>query len=273
MYSQYWNLHCQPFENDADPAFFFRSRTHQAALLKLKYLIDANKGCGLLVGSSGAGKSYVTRLLIEELNEPAGPIIFVRYPLLSADELIAFVAAELGADEDALQQHGDRFDFVLRHLQARLAHFSKEGRHPLVVIEEAHLIEDQKVFQAIQLLLNYRDEARFTVLLCGQPALLSRIERLDELNERIGVKSLIHPLSRDETAEYVQHRLSIAGLNDAVFDESALNEIHELSGGIPRRINRIADLSLLVGYADSMSTIGPRDVESVADEIGLSIGG
>ena len=67
MYSQYWNLHCQPFENDADPTFFFRSRTHQAALLKLKYLIDANKGCGLLVGSSGAGKSYVTRLLIEEL--------------------------------------------------------------------------------------------------------------------------------------------------------------------------------------------------------------
>ena len=192
---------------------------------------------------------------------------------MSADELIAFVAAELGADEDALQQHGDRFDFVLRRLQGRLAHFAQEGQHPLIVIEEAHLIEDQKVFHAIQLLLNYRDEARFTVLLCGQPALLSRIERLDELNERIGIKSLIHPLSREETAEYVQHRLSIAGLNDPVFDESSLNEIHELSGGIPRRINRIADLSLLVGYADSMSTIGPRDVESVADEIGLSIGG
>ena len=272
MYSQYWNLDSQPFENDADPAFFFRSRTHQAALLKLKYLIDSNKGCGLLVGASGTGKSYVTRLLIDELGEAAGPVVFVRYPFLTADELVAFIAAELGANEDALQQHGDRFDFVLRRFQDRLLHFSDEGRHPLIVIEEAHLIEDQKVLQAIQLLLNYRDEAAFTVLLCGQPTLLSRIERLDELNERIGVKSLIHPLSREETADYVQHRLSVAGVNDAVFDESSLNEIHELSGGIPRRINRIADLCLLVGYADSLSSIGPRDVESVADEIGLSIG-
>ncbi len=273
MYSQYWNLDSQPFENDADPAFFFRSRTHQAALLKLKYLIDANKGCGLLVGASGVGKSYITRLLIDELGESAGPVVFVRYPFLTPDELIAFVAAELGADEEALQRNGDRFDFVLRRLQERLGHFAHEARHPLIVIEEAHLIDDQKLFHAIKLLLNYRDDARFTVLMCGQPSLLSRIERLDELNECIGVKSLIHPLSREESAEYVQHRLSVAGLTDSVFDESSLDEIHELSGGIPRRINRIADLSLLVGYADGMTSIGPRDVESVADEIGLSITG
>lgn len=271
MYSQYWNLHCQPFENDTDPAFFFRSRTHQAALLKLKYLIDSNKGCGLLVGQCGSGKSYITRLLIEEAGESLEPVVHVRYPFLTADELIAFVAAELGADEEALQRHGERFDFVLRRFQERLRHFAGESRHPLIVIDDAHLIENQKVFQAVQSLLNYRDELPFTVLLCGQPSLLSRLERLDELNERIGVKSLIHPLSREETADYVQHRLSIAGLNESVFEESSLNEIHELSGGIPRRINRVADLSLLVGYADGLNSIRQSDVESVADEIGLSV--
>ena len=244
MYVQHWNLDATPFDNDVDPAFFFRSRTHHAALLKLRYLLDSNKGVGLLCGETGTGKTTVTRLLVKELDERFAPVIRVHYPFLNATELVAYLAAELGSDEQALQ--GDsRLDFTLRQFESRLAYHSESGRHPLIVIDEAHLIEDQRVLQAIQLLLNYRHDAPFTVLLAGRPSLLSRVGRLTELDERIGVRSLIQPLSREETADYMTHRLAVAGMADTVFESTAVDEIHDLSGGVPRRINRIADLSLL----------------------------
>ena len=83
MYSQYWKLDKQPFENDSNPEFFFRSRTHQAALLKLQYLVEGNSGAGLLCGGTGSGKTYLTRLLLQELDEQYSPVVFVYYPFLT----------------------------------------------------------------------------------------------------------------------------------------------------------------------------------------------
>lgn len=270
MYVQHWNLDSPPFENTIDPAFFFRSQTHQAALLKLRYLLDSNKGAGLLCGETGTGKTMITRLLVRELDDRFSPIIHVHYPFLNDTELIAYLAAELGGDEDGLR-HDSRLDFTLRQFESRLAFHAEEGRHPVIVIDEAHLIEDNRVFQAIQLLLNYRHDAPFSVILAGQPSLLSKVNRLAELDERIGVRSLIQPLGRQETVEYINHRLSISGLTESVFEPAALDEVHDLSSGVPRRINRIADLSLLVGYADGLSSLTELEVGTVADEIGLAI--
>ena len=132
---------------------------------------------------------------------------------------------------------------------------------------DAHLIEDCRIFQTLQLLLNYRDEWPFTLILSGQRSLLARVARMPELDERIGVKALLQPFSRDETGDYIRHRLAVAGLKQAIFDEAALTEIQELSGGTPRRINRIADLSLLVGYADGRSAVSAREVEAVSEEV------
>ena len=270
MYVQHWNLDSPPFDNNIDPAFFFRSRTHHAAVLKLRYLLESNKGVGLLCGDTGTGKTTVARLLIGELDARFTPVIHVHYPFMNATELVAYLAAELGGDEAALQ--GDtRLDFTLRQFESRLTYHSQSGRHPLILVDEAHLIEDQQVLQAIQLLLNYRHDAPFTVLLVGQTSLLSRVNRLTELDERMGVRSLILPLSREETADYLTHRLAVAGVTATVFEPDAVDEIHDLSGGVPRRINRIADLSLLVGYADGLTALTGNEVATVADEIGLAI--
>ena len=276
MYSQYWNLDSKPFECNSDSAFFFRSRTHQAALLKLRYLIDGNKGAALLCGDTGVGKSFLLRMFqqdLQESDERFGPFVHLNYPFLTSNELVGFLAAELGAEEALVRNVDVGFDTTLRQLESRLAHFSESNRHPVIILDEAHLIEDQKVFRTIQLLLNYRDRYSFTLLLAGQPIVLSRISRIAELDERIGVKSLIQPFNREETSEYISHRLNVAGIAESPFEDSAVAEIHELSGGIPRRINRIADLSLLVGFADGMSTLTTREVDSVADEIGLTVEG
>jgi type II secretory pathway predicted ATPase ExeA len=269
MYAQYWNLETNPFENDFNPAFFFPSRTHQAALLKLQYLIASNKGCGLLIGDTGAGKSFVTKMLARELDQRFAPFVHVHFPVMTAAELIGYLACQLGADNN-IESHG--FHVVLRSFENALRSHTAANRHPVIVIDEAHLIDEHEVFQAIQLLLNFRDETPFTLLLCGHRGLISRISRVRELDERIAIKSILQPLNRNETAEYIQHRLATAGLKGEVFDAAALNEIHELSTGTPRKINRIADLALLMGFADSSTQLTSRDIDGVADEMGIGVG-
>lgn len=269
MYAQYWNLESTPFENDFSSAFFFPSRTHQAALLKLRYLIDGNKGCGLLVGGTGAGKSFVTRLLAQGLDDRFAPFVHVHFPMMTSVELVSYLAAELG-DDGSSNDRG--FNYILRSFQNALRNHTQSGRHPIIVIDEAHLIERHDVFQAIQLLLNYRDETPFTLILSGHRGVLSRLTRIRELDERIGVKSIIQTLTREETADYIEHRLTTAGLKGKIFDTAALNEIHELSGGVPRQINRIADLAMLVGFTDGMTRVTAQDIDSVAEEIGVSLG-
>lgn len=266
MYTQFWNLECQPFECDYDSRFFFRSRTHQAALLKLKYLVDSNKGAGLLIGETGAGKSSVTSMLASELAAEYSPVVTLHYPLLNPAELIAFLAGELGADAGGVQST-QPIDELLRSLKTTLRAHNDEGRHPVIVLDDAHHIEDARVFRTLQLVLNLRHETPFTVIMTGQPILLSRVAQVPELDQRIGAKSLLQPFAREETAEYIRHRLTVAGVESQVFSIEAMNEIHELSGGLPRQINRLADLALLVGYADRLSEIPRSIVSSAAAEV------
>lgn len=271
MYAQYWNLGSRPFENDCNADFFYRSRTHQAAILKLRYLLESNKGAGLLVGGTGYGKTYLTKMLVSELAEPFTPVVWVHYPFLNSAELMGYLAAHLSGDDTEAARDDLSLDRILSQLQSALGWHASEGRHPLIVIDDAHLIEDQRVFQTLQLILNLRVETPFTLLLCGQRSLLARTEQMPELNERLGVKSLIQSFNRDETAGYIRHRLQVAGLKQPVFDEAALTEIHELAAGVPRRINRLADLALLVGYADGMKQLTVREIESVSEEIGQCV--
>lgn len=269
MYLQYWNLDRPPFECDFHPAFFFRSRSHQAALLKLRYLIDGNKGAGLLVGDTGAGKSFLTSYLATELDSKYDPFVTLHYPLLNPTELIACLATELGGNTGDHHESEPRVDRLMLTLKSALSHHTGDGRHPVIVLDDAHLIEDAGVFQALQLILNLRYETPFNIILTGQPSLLTQVAQVPALEQRVGVRSLLRPLSREETAAYIRHQLLSAGLNSDVFTTEALSEIHELSGGMPRQINRLADLALLVGYVDNLSTLNPQVIGSVAEEIGI----
>lgn len=266
MYEQYWNLAANPFADEHNPDFFFRSRTHQATLLKMRYLVENRKGAGLLVGGTGCGKSFLAGLLEREIPNFSGPIVQLLYPQMSASELLDYLAVELGADESSLSAGMDRtVHQIERHLQI----YARDGHHPVIVIDDAHLIEDVRIYQSLQLLLNFIGTAQihFSLLLLGERSLLSQVARVPQLDARIAVRALLQPLSRDETAQYVAHRLRAAGREQPVFEAHALDTLFELSGGVPRRINRLCDMGLLVGYAEGLSAVSADDVEAVAEEL------
>ena len=201
IYESYWGLTRSPFENACDADFFYRSDTHQASLLKMRYVVENRLGAGLLVGGVGYGKTYLARLLERELSANAGPFVHLLFPQLSPAELLAYLAVELGADESAVGHGRGDLDVTLRQLERRLRELTASGRHPVIIIDDAHLIDDPQVFRTLQLLLNYSqcDDIDFTLLLLGEHNLLGPIERMAQLNERLGARGLLKPLSRDET--------------------------------------------------------------------------
>lgn len=272
MYSQHWKLNRQPFENTLESEFFFPSQTHQAALLKLRYLIENQKGAGVLVGPTGAGKTFVTHRLAKEMSQQAGPWLNFVFPQMSADDLLTDVAIRLGGESAAADWPTHSVlprSAALRIIERSLDEHSRAGRHPVLVIDDAHLIDDPATLQALELLLNFQQppQRAFSLILLGDRLLLSRLARLPRFDERLAVRAMLQSLSPDETARYIRFRLEVSGARNAIFDAEALAEIAELSDGVPRRINRLADLALLVGYADGRSQLTAQDVASVSEEL------
>lgn len=272
MYEQYWNLDCRPFESHFSPAFFFDSQTHLAARLKLRYMIDHRLGTGALCGSIGTGKTSIAAFLQHELSESCGPIAHLVFPKMPAAAFLAYIATKLGAPELPADARAG-IDRTLARIEARLREACEQGKHPVIIVDEAHLIDDVRVFECLQLLLNFQQDPAcgFSLLFVGGLNLFGKLERMPQLNDRIAVRSVVEPLSRDDTFGYVAHRLQMAGAKREIFDRPAVEALHERSGGIPRRINRLADLALVVGFADQLDSIGAPEIDAVAEDISPAI--
>lgn len=268
MYADYWQLNSAPFENNLDTRFYYESESHHAALLKLRYMIENDKGAGLVVGGTGSGKSFVLNVLGEALEGAFGPFVHLVFPQMSPGELLAYLAVELGAKDEALRRDPGGLDRTIRMIQQQIQNFNTQGRHPVLLIDEAHLIDDQATFQALRLLLNFQPIGlKFSLIFSGQNELLSRIRRIPQLDERLGVKCILRPMGYEETLGYVTHRIRMGGVSRALFAPDAMEALFELSGGIPRQINRLCDLALLVGLADNSEQVSAGQVEAVSEEL------
>jgi len=265
MYESHWRLQRAPFENVADSAFFYPAATHQGALLKLRYAVEHAKGLALLAGDHGSGKTFLTHVLEHDLDSARYLVSRLIYPHLSTDELLAYFARAIGAD---VAEDAQRRDAVLSAFESRLRQLASEDRHPVLVVDEAHLLEAEHL-QALQLLLNYQQQPgiRLSVILVGQPELLPRVKRVGGLESRLAVRTTLKPLSLEECRDYVRHRLEVAGCPEPLLAEETVATVHELSLGVPRRINQLCDLSLLIGFADERTSISSVEVEAAAEEL------
>jgi general secretion pathway protein A len=265
MYEQFWALKRKPFDDAFQAESFFPSVQHQGALLKLRYCVEQRLAAGLVIGAGGVGKTLLIRRLFDQLAESFAPRAHLVFPQMPATELLYCVAAELG------QAHADQLSIAgcVQHLRKFLAENTHRGQHAVLAVDEAHLLRDPASLETLRLLLNFQSGSHHdvTLLLIGQPSLLATTARSPGFNDRIAVRCFISPLSPDETAGYVRHRLSVAGARNDLFSPSAITAIQRYSTGVPRRIDRLCDLALLVGFAENRSQITEREIESVNSEI------
>ena len=267
MYESYWKLDQKPFAAGCDPRFYFPGDSHQAASLKLRYAVENRFSGAILAGPSGSGKSLVLTMLRSSVAEWLSPWVHLGFPEMSTESLLGCLAEELDAAADPASIHG--VPHSVRRIERFLGENAKQGKHAVVVIDEAHLIESGRTWEALRLLLNFESDGHpgMTLLVAGQPGLLPILDRMPHLEERFGVKCLLRPLAESETAQYVEHRLRVAGASHAIFDPEALATLHRLAHGIPRRINRLCDLALLIGYAEGRDVISGEQIEAVSQEL------
>ncbi len=266
MYEQYWKLQSRPFDDGADVRFYFPAESHQAAMLKLRYAAENRRTAALLAGPCGVGKTLLLAMLREALPESFSPIVHLVFPQMSAEELLAYVTGQLTGDTP-----GEPVPVAqsVHAVESFLVDNASRGRHAIVAVDEAHLIEDLRCWEALRLLLNCEYDGRpaLTLLIIGQTSLLAMLQRLHSLEERLAVKCLLRTFDKRETAQYVEHRLKVAGASESIFGTAALQRLHQLTHGIPRRINRLCDLALLVAYAEERKEVTADHLESVHQEL------
>lgn len=272
MYLDYWQLAAKPFEpTTADGSFYYPGEAHEGALSKLLYAVQQGRAAAALAGPSGVGKTLLINRLAQQLEATGDErvrLIHAVFPEMSSRDLLAYLAERLGAPAVASNSTGSLEESV-RRLEALAEANGDSGERQLIVIDEAHLLEDCGALETLRLITNFRagGQAAFTLLLVGQMGLLSAVSRKPTLDERLGVKTLLRGFTAEETAAYIRHRLAAAGASRELFTTPALQQAHALSGGYARRIDRLGDLALVVGFANRRPEIGPDELESVHREL------
>ena len=266
MYETYWQLEKRPFEHPVDAQALFPAESQRGALLKLRYVLENGRGAAVLAGETGLGKTLLAQTLLAELGPRFAPKIHLVYPQMPADQLLTYLGDQLTGQRTPLTASVEQ---SVQRIQRALCDNSQAGKHPVIVIDEAHLLRDTNTLECLRLLMNFQQDRQplASILFVGQTALVLAVRRLPALDERIAVTCVLTRLSASETAGYIQQRLSLAGAKRLIFESSAVEAIFELTHGIPRRINRLCDLALLVGYGEELHTLSRSHLESIHAEL------
>lgn len=262
MFEEFFGLATKPFGKTPDPSFLFESRQHKEALARLEYAVE-EKELALLVGDIGSGKTTLSRALIDRIGD-ARPVVLLINPRLTPAQLLRSIASGLGIQPARFRNE------LLDQIHTRLFELYEEKREPVLMIDEAQLIPSKATFDEIRLLTNFQldDQNLLSVVLIGQPELDARLDRAAyaPLRQRIGMRYSLGPLSLEETIDYIEHRIRVAGGTRNPFSRNAMDEIHTLSGGIPRLINTLATTALLDAFGEDAETVDPARVTAAARE-------
>ncbi|MEE9305067.1 MAG: AAA family ATPase [bacterium] len=263
MYLKYWALKRPPFQNLPDTEYFMETPKHREALVRLLYAVKGGKGSAMLTGEVGCGKTMLCFKLLEELKKDKYDSVVITNPTLPALDFLKQIYEGIGG-HPVPRTKREIILAMTRHSESK----HREGREIVIVVDEAHLIIKRRgLYEEIRMLLNYQrhDRFLFTVLLVGQPELLSGITNIPQLRQRIAIKFHLEPLSQLETQNYILHRLKVSGAEREVFTPAAIEEIYNQSNGIPRVINTVCDLSLLIAYGGQRERVDRPDVNNIRE--------
>ncbi|MFC2062069.1 ExeA family protein [Elusimicrobiota bacterium] len=265
MYKDFWNLRELPFESSPNPRFIYLSKQHDEALARMRYVVEQNKGAGELVGIFGCGKTILVNTLMEKLESDIYKISYITNPRLNDVDILRMIIHHLCSEEKIPINKAD----LLIKLEEVMINNAQDGKKNLIIIDEAHAIEEKNIFEELRLLMNFQYNNTFlsNLLLIGQPPLNKKIEDIKQFTQRIYMRFSLKELHRDEVFEYIAHRLEVAGGSVDIFTPDAVDLIQRHSGGLPRRINHICDMCLFTGFLKKTNMITTDVVKEACDSL------
>ena len=264
MYEAYYGFTEKPFNLTPDPKYLYQSRRHTEAAAHLEYGRRERGGFIVITGEVGTGKTTLARYFLGRLPEGTATAV-VLYPALTAAELLLTILDDLHAPRE-----GTSLKELVDALHRFLLKTRAEGKDVVLLIDEAQDLSPE-VLEQIRLISNLETDTDklIQIVLIGQSELAEMLARreLRQLAQRVTARYHLAPLSRQETDDYVRHRLAVAGgAGKVTFTPRALAAVHGLAGGIPRLINLICDRTLLGGYVRGTRVLEAEMVRQAATE-------
>ena len=266
MYTSFFGLNEKPFTITPDPRYLFMSERHGEGLAHLVYGVTESGGFIQLTGEVGTGKTTLVRTLLGQIPSEVD-IALILNPQLTAIEFLMAICEELGIERPKERYSAKALiDALNRHLLE--AH--SQGRRTILLIDEAQNLSED-VLEQLRLLTNLETARQklLQIILIAQPELREKLaqENLRQLAQRVTGRYHLEPLSNEETFNYIDHRLRVAGALIEIFDSAAKREVYRLSGGVPRIINVICDRALLGAYSQESRTVDKTLVRKAASEV------
>lgn len=269
MYLNFYNLKKEPFQITPDPSFLYMSHVHKEALASIIYGVEKRKGFILITGAVGVGKTTILRAYLEKAGNEKLTTIYVFNANISYLNLLKYIFVEL----NMVPESNEIFTMV-NQLHQRLLKEYKEGRNIILIIDEAQNMPVDTL-ENLRVLSNFETETEklVQIVFCAQPEFEKtlNLDELKQLKQRIAVKATILPLTREDGATYIHHRLKTAGDKDGIiFTEFAVREIVKAAQGIPRVINVLCDNSLITAFGYGKKRVGTGIVREITRDFGMT---
>ncbi len=261
MYESFYGFREKPFSLLPDPGFLFLTPKHRMALTMLEYGLASQAGFTVITGEIGAGKTTLIRKLLENTDPNITVGLVTNTQCKDFEDLLRWIVFAFGLD------YGGKYHVGMYHaFTDLLIREYGEGKRVVVIIDEAQQL-GLELLEQVRMLSNINADKHQVVqfILVGQPSLRELLRRpeLDQFAQRIAVDYHLKALDPDETKDYIQHRLNVAGGDPDLFSEDGCRLIWRYSRGIPRIINVLCDTALVYGFSGQEHRISIKLVEEV----------
>lgn len=260
----HWGFTRMPFGRDLAPATLHRHRAHGEAAARISWTIT-ERALGVITGEVGVGKTVAVRAALASLDPSRHIVIYLGNPAIGARGIHHAIVTALGGTP--------RFHhatLIPQAADALATEHTERGRTPVLVIDEAHLLDHDQL-EGMRMLTNHDMDSRspFAALLIGQPTLRRKIKLgvLAALDQRIAVRYHMTGMTGEETAAYLRHHLTLAGRSDTLFSDDAITLIHTTSRGYPRAVNNLAIQALLAAFAANKAIVDESSARTAVTEV------
>lgn len=260
----HWGFTRIPFGRDLAPAMLHRHRGHAEAVARIGWAINEH-ALAVITGEVGVGKTVAARAALAALDPCRHHPIYLPNPSIGARGIHHAIITALGG-----QPRFHTATLIPQAADALALEAAERGRTPVLVIDEAHLL-DHTGLEAIRMLTNHDMDSRSpaATLLIGQPTLRRRIKLgiLAALDQRIAVRYHLDGMSAEETADYLRHHLALPGRSDTLFSDDAITLIHTTSRGYPRAVNNLSIAALLAAFATGKAIVDESSARTAVTEV------
>lgn len=262
---QYYGFTRMPFGRGLTPAMLHRHPGHAEAVARITWCVDQH-AIGVITGEVGAGKTVAIRAATAALDPARHVLIYLPNPSVGVRGMLHHIVGALGRVPKFYTA-----TLAPQAADALAAEHAERGRTPVVVIDEAHLLDNAQM-EAVRMLTNHDMDsgAPFAALLVGQPTLRHRLRLgvLAALDQRIAVRYALPGMAPADTADYITHHAKIAGRTDPLFSDDAITLIHNAARGYPRAVNNLAVHALTAAFAAKTAIVDEKSARIAVTESG-----